>query len=151
MRVVEEIAFDAPDFVVHLFPLGAGLDPDFHGVEFERAFAQFLENASDVRAFAKLPGRFGFAIEYTDSAANLRYYEPDFVAVDAVGQHFLIETKGREDIDVTHKDRAACIWCENATLLTDVPWQYVKVPQLEWNKLQPADFAEVQLTFGFTM
>jgi type III restriction enzyme len=119
--------------------------------EFERAFAQFLENASDVRAFAKLPGRFGFAIEYTDSAANLRYYEPDFVAVDAVGQHFLIETKGREDIDVTHKDRAACIWCENATLLTDVPWQYVKVPQLEWNKLQPADFAEVQLTFGFTM
>src|SRR5271170_7434990 len=38
-RVVEEIAFDAPDFVVHLLPLGARLHPDFHGVEFERAFA----------------------------------------------------------------------------------------------------------------
>jgi type III restriction enzyme len=117
--------------------------------EFERDFAQFLENAPDVHAFAKLPGRFGFSIEYTDSSANLRYYEPDFIAVDRDGVHFVIETKGREDIDVAHKDRAACIWCENATLLTGVPWQYVKVPQLEWNKLQPADFADVQLTFGF--
>lgn len=118
--------------------------------EFERTFAHFLEDASDVRAFAKLPGRFGFSIEYTDSAANLRYYEPDFVAIDLQENHFLIETKGREDVDVAHKDRAAAIWCENATLLTGVLWQYVKVPQVEWNKLQPADFAEVQLTFGLS-
>ena len=27
-------------------------------------------------------------------------------------------------------------------------WQYAKVPQIEWNKLQPTDFGEVQLTFG---
>jgi len=117
--------------------------------EFERTFAHFLQDASDIQSFAKLPGRFGFSIEYTDSAANLRYYEPDFVAINLAGNHFLIETKGREDVDVAHKDRAACIWCENATLLTGVFWQYVKVPQLEWNKLQPGDFAEVQLTFGF--
>ena len=62
-----------------------------------------------MRAFAKLPQRFGFAIEYTDSATNLRYYEPDFVAVGYDGTHYLIETKGREDIDVAHKDRAALI------------------------------------------
>jgi type III restriction enzyme len=115
---------------------------------FERDFAGFLEVAPDVRSFAKLPGRFGFSIEYTDSAANLRYYEPDFVAVDPDDTHFVIETKGREDIDVAHKDRAARIWCENATLLTGVAWKYVKVPQVEWNKLQPGHFAEVQLTFG---
>jgi type III restriction enzyme len=75
--------------------------------EFEREFAKFLQDAHDVVSFAKLPSRFGFAIEYTDSANNLRYYEPDFVAVDADGLHHLIETKGREDIDVAHKDRAA--------------------------------------------
>ena len=50
--------------------------------EFERQFAQFLQDATDVASFAKLPRRFGFTIEYTDSATNLRYYEPDFVAVD---------------------------------------------------------------------
>ena len=116
--------------------------------EFEREFARFLESASDVRSFAKFPGRFGFSIEYTDSVANLRYQEPDFVAVDLDGRHYVIETKGREDIDVAHKDRAARIWWENATLPATVPWQFVKVLQTEWNKLRPSDFAEVQLTFG---
>jgi type III restriction enzyme len=53
--------------------------------QFERDYAQFLHDASDVESFAKLPGRFGFAIEYTDSATNLRYYEPDFVAVGIGG------------------------------------------------------------------
>ena len=116
--------------------------------EFEREFAQFLQNATDVQAFAKLPGRFGFAIEYTDSATNLRYYEPDFVAVDYDGVHYLIETKGREDIDVAFKDRAARTWCDSATLLTGVGWRYVKVPQMEWNKLQPADLNEVVMVFA---
>ncbi len=116
--------------------------------EFERAFAHFLERAPDVVAFAKLPTRFGFAIEYTDSAANLRYYEPDFVAVDDKGAHLLIETKGREDVDVAFKDRAARIWCENATLLTGIPWDYVKVPQSEFEHLRPEDLSDLVLAFG---
>ncbi len=116
--------------------------------EFERDFAHFLQDATDVKAFAKLPQRFGFAIEYTDSATNLRYYEPDFVAVAYDGTHYLIETKGREDIDVAHKDRAALIWCESATLLTDTPWHYIKVPQTEFNKLQPSELDEVRLAFS---
>ncbi|MCL4535124.1 MAG: DEAD/DEAH box helicase family protein [Bacteroidetes bacterium] len=111
--------------------------------DFERRFAQFLEDASDVAAFAKLPAQFGFAIEYTDSATNLRYYEPDFVAVLADGSHHLIETKGREDVDVAHKDRAAQIWCENATLLTGTSWQYLKVPQNEFAQLQPTEYADL--------
>jgi len=116
--------------------------------DFEREFAQFLQDAIDVRSFAKLPRRFGFTIEYTDSATNLRYYEPDFVAVDRDGVHYVIETKGQENIDVAHKDLAATIWCENATLLTDITWTYVKVPQVEFGKLQPGELADVSLTFG---
>lgn len=116
--------------------------------EFERDFAHFLQDAPDVDRFAKLPVRFGFAIEYTDSATNLRYYEPDFVAVDTNGAHHLIETKGREDVDVAHKDRAAKIWCENATLLTETTWSYVKVPQKDYTDLQPTSLADVTLAFG---
>ncbi len=107
-----------------------------------------MQGAADVRAFAKLPQRFGFAIEYTDSATNLRYYEPDFVAVHEDGTHYLIETKGQENVDVAYKDRAAMIWCENATLLTGTAWRYVKVPQVEWGKLQPSRLDEVSLAFG---
>jgi type III restriction enzyme len=118
--------------------------------EFERDFARFLEDSRDVTAFAKLPptSRLAFSIEYTDSATNLRYYEPDFVAIDADGAHWLIETKGREDIDVAHKDRAARIWCENATLLTGVTWRYAKVPQAEFAKLQASDFGQLTVAFG---
>lgn len=116
--------------------------------EFERDFARFLNAATDVDRFAKLPGRFGFAIEYTDNATNLRYYEPDFVAVDGADGHYVIETKGREDIDVAHKDRAAIIWCENATLLTGTVWSYIKVPQKGFTDLQPTDLADVSIAFG---
>lgn len=116
--------------------------------EFERSFGQFLQDAGDVESFAKLPRRFGFTIEYTDSATNLRYYEPDFVAVDADGVRYVIETKGQENIDVAHKDRAATIWCENATLLTETTWLYIKVPQVEFGKLQPQTLADVVLAFS---
>ena len=54
-----------------------------------------------------------------------------------------METKGREDIDVANKDRAAILWCENATRLTGVDWQYVKVPQKEFEKLQADEFGDL--------
>jgi type III restriction enzyme len=85
--------------------------------------------------FAKLPEQFRFAIEYTDNVGNLRFYEPDFVTVTNDDVHHLIETKGMEDINVTHKDRAAKIWCENATLLTGKPWAYHKIRQGDYNSL----------------
>jgi type III restriction enzyme len=83
--------------------------------EFEKEFAQFLQKAPDVQRFAKLPEQFGFAIEYTDSAGNLQYYEPDFVVLTGDGNHYIVETKGLEDTNVANKDRAAQRWCENTT------------------------------------
>lgn len=111
--------------------------------DFEREFAKFLDNATDVVAFAKLPRAFGFTIEYTDTATNLRNYEPDFVAVDKSGKHWLLESKGQEDVDVLRKDVAAVRWCENATRLTSKEWKYVKVPQKEFEALQPSRLADL--------
>lgn len=113
--------------------------------EFEKAFAKFLEKANDIDRFAKLPEQFNFAIEYTDSNNNLRYYEPDFVAVTTQGAQWLIETKGREDVDVANKDRAARLWCENATRLTGTEWNYLKALQKEFEKLQADEFADLIL------
>ncbi len=75
--------------------------------DFEREFAKFLDSVADVRAFAKLPRPFGFSIEYTDSAMNLKHYEPDFVAVDKAAVHWILETKGQETAEVPRKDAAA--------------------------------------------
>jgi len=115
--------------------------------EFEKQFANFLEKAPDVERFAKLPQQFGFAIEYTDAVGNLRYYEPDFVAVLDDGKRYVVETKGQEDVNVANKDRAAAIWCENATALTGENWSYLKVKQSEYVKLQADTFADLSV-FG---
>ena len=111
--------------------------------DFEREFAKFLDDCPDVRAFAKLPQIFGFSIEYTDSAMNLKSYFPDFVAIDEAGTHWLLEAKGQENIDVIRKDGAAVRWCENASKLTGTDWRYVKVPQKEYEALRPTHLADL--------
>lgn len=110
---------------------------------FEEAFAKFLDKAPDVAAFAKLPETFGFSVAYTDTRTNLRHYYPDFVVRQPDGTHWLVETKGREDIDVARKDEAARAWCARATELTEVPWQYLKVMQTEFERMQPDDFEDL--------
>jgi type III restriction enzyme len=111
--------------------------------EYEKEFARFLQKADDVQRFAKLPEQFGFAIEYTDSVGNLRYYEPDFVVLTGDGIHYIVETKGLEDTNVANKDRAAQLWCENTTRLAGKPWAYLKVLQTAYKQLQPTRFEDL--------
>ena len=110
---------------------------------FEEAFAKFLDRAPDVAAFAKLPENFGFSVAYTDTRTNLRHYYPDFVVRQPDGTHWLVETKGREDVDVARKDEAARAWCQRATELTAVHWKYLKVMQTEFERMQPDDLEDL--------
>jgi hypothetical protein len=80
---------------------------------------------------------------YTDGAGNLRSYYPDFVAVDDHGTNWLLETKGQETEETKHKTNAATLWCENANALTSKTWKYLKVPQKEFERLQPETLADV--------
>jgi type III restriction enzyme len=96
-----------------------------------------------VDRFTKLPAQFGFAIEYLDNMNNLRYSEPDFVAVTTDDVHYIVETKGLEDVNVINKNRAAHLWCENASKLTGTPWAYLIVKQKEFAVLQPSSFTDL--------
>jgi type III restriction enzyme len=128
-------------------PVWEGIKTVFNFVpcdnEFEREFARFLDGCPDVVAFAKLPQSFGFSIEYTDTAMNLKSYFPDFVAVDETGLHWLLEAKGQENVDVVRKDSAAVRWAENASILTKTKWRYVKVPQKDYEGLRPSRLEEL--------
>ncbi len=112
--------------------------------EFEYEFARFLEKSGDITAFSKIPEPFGFCIQYTDTLANIRNYYPDFVAVTEDETKWIIETKGREDVEVKLKDNAAINWCAAASSLTKENWRYLKVPQKEFEKLHPDNFEELQ-------
>lgn len=114
------------------------------GNDFEQTFAKFLDATPEVEAFANLGNlKPNLSIEYLDGESNLRQYEPDFVARTNDGTHWLIETKGREDADVAHKDARATKWCADVTELTGVRWEYIKVPDKEFKKLKPSTFDEL--------
>ena len=111
--------------------------------EFELDFAKFLHRSEDVISFSKLPQQFGFSIQYTDKRANIRHYFPDFILKLSDKEFCIIETKGREDVEVALKDQAAQNWCKNATKLTKFNWQYLKVKQHDFEKLHPDSFKEL--------
>jgi type III restriction enzyme len=115
---------------------------------YEAAFARFLEGAPDVAAFAKLPMRFGFAIEYVDDGGNLRLYHPDWLVRAVDGVMHLIETKGYVGAEVAQKDRAAMIWCENASALAGLTWRYRRVDQREFETLGPRHLADLVALLG---
>jgi type III restriction enzyme len=95
----------------------------------EARFAQFLDRATDVTAWAKLTMNSRFALEYISNAGALRYYYPDFVLRLTDDTCLIAETKGQEDLDVALKDRRARRWCKDATRLSGRDWGYEKVLQ----------------------
>jgi type III restriction enzyme len=95
----------------------------------EVKFASFLEKASDVVKFTKNEG-IGFFIEYIDYEGFLRNYKPDFIVVLDDKTHYLVETKGLEDINVVLKDQRAKEWCEDATRLTGINWKFYRLNQV---------------------
>ena len=114
------------------------------GNDFEQEFANFLDRSPEIAAFANLGNlKPNLSIEYLDGEANLRQYEPDFVAHTINGAHWLLETKGREDADVARKDERAEKWCADVTALTGQTWRYLKVPDKEFKRLKPTSFDEL--------
>jgi type III restriction enzyme len=111
--------------------------------DYEYEFAKFLDKSEDIVSFAKLPEQFGFCIQYTDTLANIRNYFPDFIALHEDGSRWIIETKGREDVEVKLKDNAAISWCNTATQLIKEKWNYLKVLQKEFEGLHPDNFEEM--------
>ncbi len=102
--------------------------------DFEVDFAKFLDRAEDVIAFSKIVPKIGFFVEYRDSDGNLRLYYPDFVILSNNNERLIVETKGREDVDVKYKDKRIKLWCEDATKLTKSKWAFKRIDQEDFEK-----------------
>jgi type III restriction enzyme len=110
----------------------------------EARFAEFLDAASDVTAWAKLTMNTRFALEYIGKSGALRYYYPDFVLRLADDSCLVVETKGQEDLDVALKDLRARRWCADATRLAGREWAYEKVPQTLFDKFHGDNIASLR-------
>ena len=110
---------------------------------FEVDFAKFLDRAGDVKAFSKIVPKIGFFVEYRDSKGNLRVYYPDFVVELLVGDKIIVETKGRVDVDVKHKDERIKIWCEDASNMTGEKWLFLRINQELFERYRFKNLANV--------
>jgi len=95
--------------------------------EFEQAFVDFCDFASDVIAFAKNAGPQKLMVDYLRPDGHRALYVPDFLVRLASGEYKLCELKGKEDALVPVKARAAVEWCKAASK-GKTKWQYLYVP-----------------------
>lgn len=116
---------------------------------FELRFAAFLEEASDVEAFAKNYLALGFKLDYVKANGDLSNYTPDFIARTKDGIVWIVETKGREELDLPQKMARLKQWCADATSAEETGQRYdfVFVDQIGFQKHRPKSFASLAAAF----
>ena len=117
----------------------------------ELAFASFLDSAPDVAAFAKNYMAVGFKVDYVRADGELSTYTPDFVVRTTDGGVWLVETKGREELDIPQKMTRLKQWCADATDAAraegGVRYGFVYVDQDGFEKHPPKNFAGLVTAF----
>ena len=118
---------------------------------FELSFAGFLEAAPDVQAFAKNYLAVGFKLDYVKADGDLSTYTPDFILRDKGGIVWIVETKGREELDLPQKMARLKQWCEDATAASadedGIRYRFVYVDQEGFEKHPPTTFAALATSF----
>lgn len=122
-----------------------------HADKLELDFAAFLESATDVRAYGKNYLAVGFKIEYVRANGELSTYTPDFLVRTSSGDVWVVETKGREELDLPQKMARLRQWCEDATEAANddggPAYHFVYVDQESFEKYKPTTFAGLVSVF----
>lgn len=124
---------------------------------FELEVASFLESRfSDVIAYAKNTmgeGGINFKIEYQAKDGNIREYFPDFFVKTGTNTFYILETKGREDLDDLLKIKRLATWCKDINnAQNEYSYNPVYVKQEKWEEVKNnlKTFADVISLFKMT-
>ena len=120
-----------------------------HGGGLELSFAAFLENAPDVVSYAKNYLAVGFKIDYVKADGDLSNYVPDFIAKTEDGTVWIVETKGRQELDLPQKMNRLAQWCADATqaLNNGGRFDFVFVDEASFEKHSPTTFESLASSF----
>lgn len=120
----------------------------------ELAFAVFLDQAEDVQAFGKNYLAVGFKIDYVRESGDLSSYTPDFIVRTKDGHIWIVETKGRQELDLPRKMARLRQWCADATQASRVDnggdgrrFGFVFVDEVGFRQRKPATFAALVSSF----
>jgi len=115
----------------------------------ELDFAAFLDGCDDIISFAKNYQSTSFRIEYRTAEGGIANYYPDFVVKETEGEMWLIETKGREDIEDPLKWERLVQWCEDASAkVLNRNFRALFVRQEQWEKYRPKHFRGLSAAFA---
>jgi len=117
---------------------------------FELEFAGFCENRfDDDVSFAKNTfgeGGVNFSIEYQKENGNIASFFPDFFIKTSPTTFYILETKGREDLDDVRKIKRLATWCKDTnTAQKEYSYEAIYVKQEKWEEVKKdlKSFADV--------
>ena len=113
--------------------------------DFELKVAAFLDDCSDIISFVKNSQSTGFKIEYQNADGGIANYYADFIVKRTEKEIWIIETKGREDLDDPLKWTRLKLWCADATEhdASDRQFQALFVRQENWESHRPTNFNQL--------
>jgi type III restriction enzyme len=115
---------------------------------FELLFARFLEDCDDVVSFAKNYLAVQFKLDFVNADGDISNYYPDFLVKVSDKEVYIVETKGREDLDVPLKLQRLRQWCEDINQAqTEVRYDFVYVDEEGFNKYKPKKFQDLLDSF----
>ena len=116
--------------------------------DFELEFASFLETCDDIVSFAKNYYETHFKIDYKNTDGSISNYMPDFFVKLNDKEVYIIETKGREDLDDIKKIKRLGQWCNDASARQNkIEYKMLYIKQEDWEKYKPKDFGELMKIF----
>ncbi len=111
---------------------------------FELQFADFLESCEDIVSYAKNYFSVHFKIDYKDADGNISNYYPDFFIKASNKEIYIVETKGREDLDDVEKIKRLYQWCDDINAIQNkIKFTALYIKQDDFEKYTPKKFNDL--------
>ncbi len=113
---------------------------------FELEFVSFLEDCEDIISYVKNYFAVHFKIDYRNADGSISDYYPDFIVKVSPKEYYVVETKGREDLDDVEKIKRLAQWCDDVNASQkNMKYQMLYIKQEDWEAQQqkPRNFGEV--------
>ena len=115
----------------------------------ELEFASFLEDCEDIISYVKNYFAVHFKIDYKNASGAISEFYPDFIVKLDSHRVYIVETKGREDLDDPLKIARLKQWCDDINSVQNkikFGWIYIREEEYEkYGKM--TCFADVIKTF----
>jgi type III restriction enzyme len=103
-----------------------------------------LEQCNDVASYAKNYLAVRYKLDYVNADGDISNYYPDFIVRLNDSRVIIVETKGKDDLDVPLKMKRLSQWCDDVNRIRgDESFDYIYVGEDAFKKYTPKDFAEL--------